>query len=186
MLSSLKIDNIKGNIYFVGVIMIISNLINFYLVGTKLFDNKWLLTSFGILVAYIIFSLISGDYISVEDKDYKSRKTKEDAIKYLIIYTLSHSVTGYMNDGFVELSFNWFIRTLATVGGFVSFDYICSDLILNLNSYQILFMDLFKILIAEFFGGLVVSELFDLIDIADLIAYSFSYAFWSLFVKKIL
>jgi len=166
--------------------MVISNLINNYLVDSKLFDNKWLLTSFGILIAYLLYSLISTDYISVDDKDYKSKKTKEDAIKYLIIYTLSHSVTGYMHDGFVELSYNWFIRTLATVGGFVTFDYICSDMILQLNSYQILFLDLFKIVIAELFGGYVVSEIFNTFDIADLIAYSFSYAFWSLFIKKII
>jgi len=166
--------------------MVISNLINNYLVDSKLFDNKWLITSFGILIAYLLYSLISTDYISVDDKDYKSKKTKEDAIKYLIIYTLSHSVTGYMHDGFVELSYNWFIRTLATVGGFVTFDYICSDVILQLNSYQILFLDLFKIVIAELFGGYVVSEIFNIFDIADLIAYSFSYAFWSLFIKKII
>ena len=86
MLTSSKIENIKNNIFFVSNLMIMSNIINHYLVGSELFNQKWLYTGFGILITYICYSLIASEYISVNDEDYKIKKGKEEAIKYLILY----------------------------------------------------------------------------------------------------
>ena len=70
MISSLKLENVKNNIYFVANIMILSNVVNYSLLGTSLFDNKWLYSSFGILIAYIFYSFISDNLISFNDDDY--------------------------------------------------------------------------------------------------------------------
>ena len=54
----IDINILKTNMLFVGNLMIVSNIINYYLLGNALFDSNWLLTSIGVLIAYIIFSFI--------------------------------------------------------------------------------------------------------------------------------
>ena len=185
MISSLKLENFKSNIYFVANIMIVSNLINYSLIGTSLFDNKWLYSSFGILIAYIFYSFISDNLISFNDEAYAYKKSKNDAIRYIVIYTLAHFLVSFLDKGFVELTFEWAIRTFITIGGYIYFDYIFSDLFLKLNHYEILFFDLIKIVIAEIFGLYIVYQEFYIVEIVDLIAYAFSYIVWNLGTKLV-
>ena len=103
MISSLKLENVKNNIYFVANIMILSNVVNYSLLGTSLFDNKWLYSSFGILIAYIFYSFISDNLISFNDDDYIYKKSKNDAIRYIVIYTLAHFLVSFLDKGFVLL-----------------------------------------------------------------------------------
>ena len=158
MISSLKLENVKNNIYFVANIMILSNVVNYSLLGTSLFDNKWLYSSFGILIAYIFYSFISDNLISFNDDDYIYKKSKNDAIRYIVIYTLGHFLVSFLDKGFVELTLTWAIRTFITIGGYIYFDYIFSDLFLKLNHYEILFFDLIKIIIAEIIGLYIVYQ----------------------------
>jgi len=184
MLTSSKIENIKNNIFFVSNLMIMSNIINHYLVGSELFNQKWLYTGFGILITYICYSLIASEFISVNDEDYKIKKGKEEAIKYLILYTMSHSFTSYIHDGFIDISLVWFIRTVFTIGTYIFFDYSFSDTFLTLGNHKIILLDLIKIFLAEIIGMMVVLQPFDLIELSDIIAYGFSYMFWNLVTKK--
>jgi len=183
MISSLKLGNIRNNIYFVANIMIISNLVNYSLMGTSLFDNEWLYSSFGILIAYIFYSLVSDKLISFNDEDYIRKKSKEDAIKYIVIYTLAHFLVNFFNKGFVELSITWGIRTFITIGSYIYFDYIFSDLFLKFNYYEILFFDLIKIFMAEIIGVYIIYHELVIVEMAELIAYAFSYIVWKLGTK---
>ena len=182
MISSVKLENVKTNLFFVANLMIFSNIINYYLVGGELFNVKWLYSSFAIAFSYIIYSLVAESYVVIKDNDYRIKKSKEDVIRYMTIYTIYQAI----QEGILELSFSWASRTLITVLGYVGFDYFFSDVLLNLNNAHLLGMDLVKIIIAEMIGLFIIYEEYTFIKGADLISYLFSYIIWSLFTKKLI
>ena len=182
MISSLKLENAKSNLFFVANLMIFSNLINYYLVGGELFTVKWLYSSFAIAFSYIIYSLVGENYVNIKENDYRIKKSKEDMIRYMSIYTLYQAI----QEGILELSFSWATKTMITVVGYVGFDYLFSDILLNLSTPYMLSMDLIKIIAAETIGLFIIYEEFNFIKGADLVSYVFSYIIWSLFTKKLI
>lgn len=186
MIKSVKLENVKNNIFFVANIMIFSSLINYYLVGTEIFTSKWLYSSFAVTFAYVSYSLIAENWVTFKDDDIRIKKGKEDMVRYMSIYTLCQALIVFIEEGIIEITFLWASKTFFTVAGYVIFDYIFSDLLLNLSNYHILAFDLVKIAAAELIGLLIIFEQFDFIKASDLIAYLFSYIIWSLFTKKLI
>jgi len=182
MISSVKLESVKNNLFFVANLMIFSNLINYYLVGDELFTVKWLYSSFAFAFSYIIYSLVAESYVNIKDNNYRIKKSKEEIIRYMTIYTLYQAI----QEGILELSFSWVSKTLVTVVGYVGFDYLFSDILLNLSTPHILAMDLIKIIVAEMIGLFIIYEEFNFIKGSDLISYLFSYIIWSLFTKKLI
>jgi len=182
MISSVKLENIKNNLFFVTNLMIFSNLINYYLIGGDLFSTKWLYSSFAIGFSYFIYSLVGENYVNIKDNDYRIKRSKEDIIRYISIYTIYQAI----ETGILELSLSWASRTFITIIGYVGFDYLFSDILLNLNTHNILALDLVKIISAEVLGLFIIYEDFSFIKGAELISYLFSYIIWSLFTKKII
>ena len=182
MISSLTLESIKSSLFFVANLMIFSNLINYYLIGSELFTYKWLYSSFAITISYILYSLIAENYINIKDDNYRIKKSKQDMIRYMTIYTLYYSI----EQGMINLSFPWASKTIITILGYVGFDYLFSDILLDLNNIHILGIDLFKIIMTEFICLFIIYEKFDFIKSAELISYLFSYIIWSLFTKRII
>jgi len=182
MISSVKLENIKNNLFFVTNLMIFSNLINYYLIGGELFTVKWLYSSFAIAFSYIIYSLVGENYVDIKENDFRIKKSKEDMIRYMTIYTIYQAIEA----GILELSFSWVSKTLVTVISYVGFDYFFSDILLSLSTHNILALDLVKIIAAEILGLFIIYEEFSFIKGADLISYLFSYIIWSLFTKKLI
>lgn len=186
MIKTVKIVGFKNNIYFVANLIIFSCLINYYLVGGELFTDNWLYSAFALILSYGIYSLISDVFIDIKEKDLKLKRTKEDAIRYMTIYTFYQFFVVYIEKGIFELSFSWLMKTCIIIGSYVSFDYIFTDLVFNLNNYNVLLLDIFKIGLAEIIGAYVITQQMNIIEAADLIAYIFSYLIWILFTKKFL
>lgn len=184
MITSVKLENVKNNIFFVANLMIFSSLINYYLVGTEMFTSKWIYSSFAITFSYVIYSLLAESWVTFKDDDVRIKKGKEDMIRYMSIYTVYEALIIFIEEGVIELSLAWASKTFFTVTGYVIFDYMFSDILLNLSNYHILAFDLVKIAVAELIGLLIIFEQFDFIKASDLIAYIFSYVIWSLFTKK--
>ena len=114
------------------------------------------------------------------------RRSKEDALRYLTIYTIYQLFIVYVEKGIIELSMTWAMKTILIIGSYVSFDYIFSDFLFNLNNNHILFIDLIKIGAAEVIGAFVISQEMNLMESSDLIAYLFSYLIWNLFTKNLI
>jgi len=186
MTTSSKFKDLKKNLYFITNLVIVSNLINYYLYGEKLYDNEWLYSSFGILITYAFYLLFINDYIKVDDKDYLRKRMKIDAIRYFIIFTLSHLIINFMIRGSFTITSLWLIQTIITVFFYVNFDYIFSDFVLKLNTYKSLFLDILKILLAEILATIITFQTIDLIDMAQLISYITSYLVWALIIKKLI
>lgn len=182
MITSVKLENVKSNLFFVTNLMIFSNLINYYLVGGELFTVKWLYSSFAIAFSYIIYSLIGERYVNIKDNDYRMKKSKEDIIRYMCIYTIYQAI----QEGILELSFPWALKTIITVIGYVGFDYLISDILLTLSTPHVLGLDLLKIIGGETIGLFIIYENFSFIKGADIVSYLFSYIIWSLFTKKLI
>jgi len=186
MIKTGKLEGLKNNIFFAANLMIFSNLINYYLIDSELFDNKWLYSAFILVFSYSIYSLFSDLFINIKDKNLKIKRTKEDAIRYMTIYTIYQLFLIYVEKGIFELSFSWVIKTFIIVTSYISFDYLFIDMVFNLDRYQILYLDFIKIILAEIIGIFVISQEIGFIEISDLVAYLFSYLIWILFTKKIL
>jgi hypothetical protein len=186
MTTSSKFKDLKKNIFFITNLVIVSNLINYYLSGEKLYDKEWLYSSFAILITYIIYILVVNDYVNIEDKDYLRKRMKMDAIRYFVIFTISHLLTNYLVHGSFKASGLWLVQTIITVFFYVIFDYIFSDFVLKLNTYKSLFLDILKIFFAEILAMMITFQTIDLIDMSQLIAYIVSYLVWALIVKKLI
>ena len=183
---ALKFKELKKNILFVTNLVILSNLINYYLDGEELYNKQWLYSSLGILITYTFYLLFINDFIKVEDKDYLRKRMKLDAIRYFIIFSLSHLIRNYMLYGSFKITFLWFIQTLITIFFYVMFDYIFSDYVLKLNNYKILLIDVSKILLAEILAMMITFQTLELSDLSQLIAYIVSYIVWALIIKKLI
>ena len=186
MTTSSKFKDLKKNIFFITNLVIVSNLINYYLSGEKLYDKEWLYSSFAILLTYIIYIFVVNDYVKVDDKDYLRKRMKMDAIRYFVIFTISHLLTNYLVHGSFKASGLWLVQTIITVCFYVFFDYIFSDFVLKLNTYKSLFLDILKILLAEILATIITFQTIDLIDMAQLISYITSYLVWALIIKKLI
>ena len=186
MISSIKLENIKNNLFFVTNLMFFSNLINYYLVGADLFSAKWLYSAFAITFSYVIYSLVAENYVNVKDDNYRIKKSKEDIIRYMSIYTLYQTLVVFIEEGILELSILSFSKTFITIFGYVLFDYISSDLLLKFNDHFILAVDLIKIIGVEILVLFIIYEEYNLSKGADLIGYLFSYVIWNLFTKKLI
>jgi hypothetical protein len=134
MLTSSKFKTLKNNIFFVTNLVIISSLINYILVGEKLFDKKWLYSSLGILISYIFYVFFIDDLIKFDDKEYTIKKMKSDAYRLFIVFTISHLINNFLIEGSLTISFLWIIQTLVTVFFYVYLDYISCDFVLILNA----------------------------------------------------
>ena len=186
MTTSSKFKDLKKNIFFITNLVIVSNLINYYLSGEKLYDKVWLYSSFGILINYGFYLLFINDYVKVDDKDYLRKRMKMDAIRYFVIFTISHLLTNYLVHGSFKASGLWLVQTIITVFFYVIFDYTFSDFVLKLNTYKSLFLDILKILFAEILAMMITFQTINLIDMSQLIAYIVSYLVWALIVKKLI
>lgn len=186
MTISSKFKDLRKNIYFITNLVILSNLINYYLYSEELYNKEWLYGSFGILITYIFYLLFINDYVKVDDKNYLRKKMKMDAIRYFIIFTMSHLISNYIINGSFKLSGLWLIQTLITIFFYVIFDYTFSDFVLKLNNYKSLFLDIIKILSAEILAMLITFQVIDLVDMSQLIAYIVSYLVWALIIKKLI
>jgi hypothetical protein len=111
---------------------------------------------------------------------------KMDAIRYFVIFTISHLLTNYLVHGSFKVSGLWLVQTIITIFFYVIFDYIFSDFVLKLNTYKSLFLDILKIFFAEILAMLITFQTIYLIDMSQLIAYIVSYLVWALIVKKLI
>jgi len=184
MVKTEKLENLKNNLFFAANLMVFSNLITYYLVGSELFSQKWLISSFILVFSYGVYTLFSDVFINIKEDNVKLRRTKQDAIRYLTIYTIYQLFVVFIEKGIFELSLSWIMKTFIIIGSYVSFDFIFSDFMFNLNNNHILFIDLIKIGLAEFIGAFVISQEMTLIESSELIAYLFSYVTWNLFTKN--
>jgi hypothetical protein len=186
MIKTEKLENLKNNLFFATNLMVFSNIVNYYLIDSELFSNKWLYSSFVLIFSYGIYTLFSDVFIKIEEDNIKLRRTKEDALRYLTIYTIYQLFIVYVEQGIIELSMTWAMKTILIIGSYVSFDYIFTDFLFNLNNHHILFIDLIKIGAAEVIGAFVISQEMSLMESSDLIAYLFSYLIWNLFTKNLI
>jgi hypothetical protein len=186
MLLTSKFKSLKGNILFVVNLVIVSSLINYILVGQKLFDKAWLYSSFGILISYIFYIFLIEDLIKFDDKDYNIKKMKSDAFRLFVVFTLSHLLNNIFTDGSLNISLLWILQTCITIFFYVYLDYISCDFVLKLNNYENLFVDIIKIFTAEILATLITFQHLNLIDLSDLIAYIISYITWTLIIKKLI
>jgi len=184
MLSTKKLATLKNNIFFAANLMVFSNIINYYLVDSELFSDKWLYSSFALVLTYGIYSLTSDILINIKEDNIKLKRSKEEALRYMIIYTMYQLFVVYIEKGIIELSYSWIMKTILIIGSYVSFDYIFTDFLFNLNNTNILFIDLIKISLAEITAAFIISQEMSLIEGSELVAYLFSYLIWVLFVKK--
>ena len=182
MISSNKFKVIKNHILFLTNLVIIINLVNYYLVDEELFDKSWLYSSYGIILAYIIYLLLDNTEVNINDKDYLIKKSKYDAIRYFILFTLSHIIINFFKDGNVKISFLWFFEIILTITMYISFDYFLCDY--STNEISLIFLNVVKIFIAEILGLLIIFQKINLVDISDLLAYIIAYLVWYLIIKK--
>lgn len=186
MLSSSKIKSFKSSVFFAANLVIISALVNYILVGQEVFNNDGLYNAMGILISYMLYVFIFQDLIKINDVDYPIKKMKEDAFRLFFIFTISHLIHNLLSEGSLNISILWLIQTSVTIFFYVYFDYISCDLVLKLNNYQNLFLDIIKIFAAEILATLITFQQLNLVDMADLIAYSISYITWTLVIKKLI
>jgi hypothetical protein len=179
-----KLESLKNNLFFAANLMVFSNIISYYLVGSELFSQRWLISSFILIFSYSVYTLFSDVFITIKEENIKLRRTKNDAIRYLTIYTIYQLFVVFIEKGIFELSLSWIMKTFIIVGSYLSFDFIFSDFMFNLNNNHILFIDLIKIVSAEIIGAFIISQELTLIDSSELIAYLFSYSTWNLFTKN--
>jgi len=186
MIANDKLKKLKNHFIFIANLMIVSNFINYFLVNETLFDHNWLLSSFGLIITYIIFTLCEIKPANVNDKNYLIEKSKKDALKYFILFTLSHLLINLLKNKGIKISLLWFMQILLTIGAYVFFEYIFCDITAEINEINLVFLNLSKILLSEILGIIIIFGGIDLIESSDLIAYSVSYLVWSLIIKKYL
>jgi hypothetical protein len=186
MLSSSKIKSFKSSVFFAANLVIISTIVNYILVSQEVFNKKGLYNAISILISYILYVFIFQDLIKINDVDYPIKKMKEDAFRLFFIFTISHLINNLLSEGSLNISILWLIQTSVTIFFYVYFDYLSCDLVLKLNNYQNLFLDIIKIFAAEILATLITFQQLNLVDMADLIAYSISYITWTLIIKKLI
>ena len=186
MLSSSKIKSFKSSVFFAANLLIISALVNYILIGQEVFKKDGLYNAMGILISYMLYVFIFQDLIKINDVDYPIKKMKEDAFRLFFIFTISHLIHNLLSEGSLNISILWLIQTSVTIFFYVYFDYISCNLVLKLNNYQNLFLDIIKIFAAEILATLITFQQLNLVDMADLIAYSISYITWTLVIKKLI
>jgi hypothetical protein len=186
MLSSSKIKSFKSSVFFAANLVIISAIVNYILVGQEVYNKNGLYNAISILISYILYVFIFQDLIKINDVDYPIKKMKEDAFRLFFIFTISHLINNLLSEGSLNISILWIIQTSVTIFFYVYFDYLSCDLVLKLNNYQNLFLDIIKIFAAEILATLITFQQLNLVDMADLIAYSISYITWTLIIKKLI
>jgi len=182
MISSNKFKIIKNHILFLTNLVIIINIVNYYLVEEELFDKNWLNSSYGIILAYIIYLVFDNTEVNVNDKDYLIKKSKHDAFRYFILFTLSHIIINFFKDGNIKISLLWFFEIILTITMYISFDYFLCDY--STNEISLIFLNVFKILVAEVIALLIIFQKVNLVDLSDLLAYVIAYLVWYLIIKK--
>jgi hypothetical protein len=186
MLSSSKIKSFKSSVFFAANLVIISAIVNYILVGQEVFNKNGFYNAISILISYVLYVFIFQDLFKINDFDYPIKKMKEDAFRLFFIFTVSHLINNLLSEGSLNITILWIIQTSVTIFFYVYFDYLSCDLVLKLNNYQNLFLDIIKIFAAEILATLITFQQLNLVDMADLIAYSISYITWTLIIKKLI
>lgn len=184
MLSTLQIENAKTRFLFIANIVILSEIIEYYLKEKDPFTKEWLYSSLSLLVAYIFFILISDNISLVDKNNYSVKKHERNFIRQTILFIISHAIKNYLDHGMIFFDSLYLIKMIISIIFYIYPDYILQDKLLPLNSHQYLVYDVSKMFIADYVVSLMVYNVYNLSDFYESFSFSASYILWETFTKK--
>jgi hypothetical protein len=184
MLSTLQIENAKTRFLFITNIVILSEIIEYYLKEKDIFTKEWLYSSVSILIAYIIFIILSDNIGLVDKNNYSVKKHERNFIRQTILFFISHIIKNYLEHGLVYFDFSYLIKIIISVLFYVFPDYVLQDKLLPLNSHQYLAYDVSKMFISDYIVSMMVYNIYKLDDFYESFSFLSSYILWETFIKN--
>jgi hypothetical protein len=185
MLSTLEIENAKSRFLFIATIVILSEIIEFYLKEKDIFTKEWLYSSLSLLIAYIIFILLKDNISLVGKNNYSVKKHERNFIRQTTLFLLSHIIKNYLEHGMVNFDLSYLIKIIISIIFYVFPDYILQDKLLPLNSHQYLMYDVIKMFISDYTVSLMVYNIYKLDDFYESFSFLSSYILWETFIKNL-
>jgi len=184
MLSTLQIENAKTRFLFITNIVILSEIIEYYLKEKDVFTEDWLYSSLSLLIAYVIFILLSDNISLVDKNNYSVKKHERNFIRQTTLFLISHIIKNYLEHGMVYFDLSYLIKIIISVLFYVFPDYVLQDKLLPLTSHQYLIYDVLKMFISDYTVSLMVYNTYSLDDFYESFSFLSSYILWETFIKN--
>jgi hypothetical protein len=185
MLSTLQIESAKTRFLFIANIVILSEIIEYYLKEKDPFTKEWLYSSLSILVAYIFFILLSDNISLVDKNNYSVKKHERNVIRQSILFIVSHVIKNYLDHGMLYFDLSYLLKMVITISFYVFPDYILQDKLLSLSSHPYLIYDVSKMFIADYVVSLMIYNTYTLQDFYESFSFSASYILWETLTKHL-
>lgn len=173
MLLKSKVSTAKYRFLFVANIVILSELINHYLKGNKIFSDSWLCSAFGFLLAYIFYMLFLEDFILKSTSTIKFSQQVTDLLRLTCLFFISKLITNYIDNDKIDSI--WVIRTLMIIGSYFISDISFIDYLIKFNNHQLLLYNILQRFFAEYLIILFLYSQYTITDFINSISFLISY-----------
>ena len=184
MLTTLKISIAKYRFFFLLNIVIISELISHYLKDNELFSNKWLLSAFGFLLAYIFFMIFIENYIIQFSYNSMIKEPLLNLLRLTSLIFISKLITNLIENKIININLLWIYKTIMIIIIYFISDIIFADFLIKFNNYQLLFYYICKVLLTNYLVILFLYNQITISDLIDQIPFLISYIFFEIIIKK--
>ena len=184
MFSTTSIELAKIDFIFATNLVIVSNLVEHYLLDKELFNDKWLLTSFALILSFVFHALITFNMIKIDESNIKLKKTVDDLTRFGTIFIVSEIFYSIFAHGKIKLSKQWAIKTSLTLFGIVIFNFFLSNRIRNLGPYTLLFYDVVKMIVGSLTSAFFIDGVITNNEIGNLFSLLAGYISWHLIIVK--
>ena len=152
MFSKETIERAKADFLFATNILIVSNVVDHFLINKELFNNHWLLSGTALIISFVIHALVIQDLNKVNESNIRLKQFVNDLLRFGSIFIITEIIGTYFIYGHVKISLNFIKRASVTLLGILSFSYFFMNRINNLGVYTVLVNDILRI-----FSGFIAS-----------------------------
>ena len=191
MISSNDINVTKNDLSLFITIVIVTNLFDYRLLGTPLFDEKWMNSSVALLLGVALHGLLTNKLsamvntqLNIEHLGLKN--SVYDFFKFGTIFVCQRSISSYIENKPIVFDRKWMMESGLTIAGYSAYNIVLAPVMPAVDpQYQPLFNDLVKISLGDltakyFVNGTITKE--HLMNLSGLLT---SFVIFHLVVKKL-
>lgn len=186
MFSKESIERVKIDFIFATNIIIVSNIIEHFLINKELFNNVWLLSGFSLIISFIFYALFLYDLNKIDESNIRLKRLVDDLFRFGSIFIITEIVGTYLIYNRVIISYDFIKRTIFTLSGILSYDYFFSHKINNLGVYTLLVNDILKISIGSLASAYLLDGQISKSETSGLLGLLGGYITWHLIISKII
>ena len=191
MISSNDIHVTKNDLSLFITIVIVMNLVDYRLLGTALFDEKWMNSSVALLLGVALHGLLTNKLsamvntqLNIEHLGLKN--SVYDFFKFGTIFVCQRSISSYIENKPIVFDRKWMMESGLTIAGYSAYNIVLAPVMPAVDpQYQPLFNDLVKVSLGDltakyFVDGTITQK--HLMNLSGLLA---SFVIFHLVVKKL-